>query len=147
MFRKVVWATDGSDAADTALPLAKSLAAEGGGELRVVHCDERTIAPKGGVIPLHTDQDDLRSKIEKQVAEMSQDGVPARLQLATSGAGGAAHVIAGFAASEQADLIVVGTRGRTALGGLLLGSVTQRLLHIAPCPVLAIPATGRDTGN
>lgn len=33
----------------------------------------------------------------------------------------------------------MGTRGYPAIGGLLLGSVTQRLLHIAPCPVLTVP--------
>lgn len=44
-----------------------------------------------------------------------------------------------LAKSESADVIVVGTRGHTALVGLLLGSVTQRLLLIAPCPVLAVP--------
>jgi nucleotide-binding universal stress UspA family protein len=53
--------------------------------------------------------------------------------------GGAAHAIAEIAGREHVDLIVVGTRGRTALAGLLIGSVTQRLLHIAPCPVLAVP--------
>jgi nucleotide-binding universal stress UspA family protein len=42
-----------------------------------------------------------------------------------------------------ADLIIVGTRGHTALGGLMLGSVTQRLLHIGKCPVLAIPAVAK----
>ncbi len=37
-------------------------------------------------------------------------------------------------------MIVVGTRGRSPLAGLLAGSVAQRLLHVAPCPVLAVPA-------
>ena len=55
---------------------------------------------------------------------------------------GAAHTIAEEAKEAGADLIVVGTRGHTALAGLLLGSVTQRLLHIAPCPVLAVPPEG-----
>ena len=55
------------------------------------------------------------------------------------GVSSAAHALADVAKEEHADLIVVGTRGHTALGGLLLGSVTQRLLHIAPCPVLAVP--------
>jgi nucleotide-binding universal stress UspA family protein len=42
MFKKIVWATDGSDAADHALALAKRLAVEGGGELLAVHCEEFT---------------------------------------------------------------------------------------------------------
>ncbi|MFZ0378740.1 MAG: universal stress protein [Solirubrobacteraceae bacterium] len=58
--------------------------------------------------------------------------------------GGAAHAIADIAIRERADLIVVGTRGHTPLGGLLPGSVTPRLLHIAACPVLAVPAKRGD---
>jgi nucleotide-binding universal stress UspA family protein len=60
--------------------------------------------------------------------------------------GGAAHAIAELAESQGADIIAVGTRGHTALAGLLLGSVTQRLLHIAPCPVLAVPPKERRAG-
>ena len=48
-------------------------------------------------------------------------------------------MIADFARRSQADVIVMGTRGRGQVAGLLLGSVTQRLLHLAHCPVLAVP--------
>ncbi len=54
--------------------------------------------------------------------------------------GGPAHVIAEIADHVSADLIVTGTRGHSPLSGLLLGSVTQRLLHIAKQPVLAVPS-------
>jgi nucleotide-binding universal stress UspA family protein len=40
VFKKIVWATDGSEAADLALAHAKTLAADGGGELLVLHCEE-----------------------------------------------------------------------------------------------------------
>jgi nucleotide-binding universal stress UspA family protein len=141
VFKKVIWATDGSEAADRALPLARSLAAESDGSLLVVYCEEFTLPGKGGgSVPVHANEEELQAKIARQVAEASGNGVKATLESTRSRVGGAAHVIAEIAEREQADLVVVGTRGHTALAGLLLGSVTQRLLHISPCPVLAVPA-------
>jgi nucleotide-binding universal stress UspA family protein len=145
MFQKVMWATDGSDAADQALPLAKTLAADGGGKLLVAHCEELTMPGKaGGSFPVQANEDELKVKIERQVAELSQDGVPTTVQIMRSRVGGAAHAIADAAREGGTDVIVVGTRGHTALAGLLVGSVTQRLLHISPCPVLAVPSAVRD---
>jgi nucleotide-binding universal stress UspA family protein len=140
MFERVLWATDGSEAADRALPFAKSLAIDGAGEMIVAHCEERTMAGKGGpAFPRYPDEDELRSKIERQVAELSREGVAAKVLTTRITVGGAAHAIADTAAEADADVIVVGTRGHTPLTGLVLGSVTQRLLHVAPCPVLVVP--------
>ena len=140
MYKHVIWATDGSEAADRALTHAKALVTESGGRLTVVYCEEFTLPGKGGgSLPIHANEDDVQAKIDRQVAELASNGTGATLQRTRSQVGNAAHAIAELANQDHADVIVVGTRGRTALAGLLLGGVTQRLLHIAPCPVLAVP--------
>ncbi|NNF97754.1 MAG: universal stress protein [Desulfobacteraceae bacterium] len=52
--------------------------------------------------------------------------------------GPAAATICNTAKNLNCDLIVMGCRGRTTLEGLILGSVTHRVLHAAPCPVLVV---------
>ncbi|MHB1568260.1 MAG: universal stress protein [Solirubrobacteraceae bacterium] len=145
MFKKVVWATDGSKDADQALEEARRLATESSGELVAVHCVELTMPGKGGGrLPVYANEEELQTKIEGQLAELKSAGVPTKIRIARAGVGEAAHVIADVAREEGGDVIVVGTRGRGPLTGLLLGSVTQRLLHLAPCPVLAIPTRGSE---
>lgn len=140
MFKKIVWATDGSDSADKALAVARMLATEGGGELVAVHCQELTLPGKGGgSYSVAANEDELKSKIERQVSELSREGIAATLETTRAKVGGAAHAVAEAARAHESDAIVVGTRGHTPIGGLLVGSVTQRLLHIAPCPVIAVP--------
>ena len=140
MFKRVMWATDGSDASDKSMQTAKELATETGGELLVVYSEEFTLPGKGGPsLPRHADEEVVQDKIKRQVEGLSKDGLSARLEITKSRVGNAAHEIAEVAAKEHTDVIVVGTRGHTLLRGLLLGSVTQRLLQIAPCPVLAVP--------
>ena len=53
--------------------------------------------------------------------------------------GGPAHALKEVADDVSADMIVVGTRGHNPISGLLLGSVTHRLLQISDCPVVAVP--------
>ena len=137
VFKKIVWATDGSECADRALGVAKSLATNDGAELLAVHTVEYIIAK--GAAPQDVDEDSTQAKITKQVADLVSAGVKASSKVVQGGMTGAAHTIAEVAKDEDADVIVIGTRGHTALGGLLLGSVPQRLLHIAPCPVLVVP--------
>jgi nucleotide-binding universal stress UspA family protein len=141
MFKKIVWATDGSDSADKALDVAKMLATEGGGELVAVHCQEMTLPGKGGgSYSVAANEEDLQSKIERQVSELSGAGITATFESTRARVGGAAHAIAAAATAHESDAIVVGTRGHTPIAGLLVGSVPQRLLHIAPCPIIVVPS-------
>ena len=138
MFKVIIWATDGSSGAERALQFAKGLAQGEGARLVVVHVKEIMVGRTGGY-PVNVEEGQVQAAIQKQVEDLKQEGLDATLQMASVAVGGAAHVIADAADAAGADLIVAGTRGHGPLSGLLLGSVTHRLLHIAKCPVLAVP--------
>jgi nucleotide-binding universal stress UspA family protein len=140
MFKRIIWATDGSQYADRALELARSLASQDGGALVALHSIEHLGGPGSrGAYPEAADEDERQAKIARQVKDLQDSGANVEMKVVHGGISGAAHTIADVAKEDGADLIVLGTRGHTALAGLLLGGVTQRLLHIAPCPVLAVP--------
>jgi nucleotide-binding universal stress UspA family protein len=136
MFTKVIWATDGSEPADRALGLAASIATQNGAALVAIHVVEG-LGPGAGGIDL--DEVERQAKIDKQVQELVERGVNATKRMVAGRGSTAAHAIADAASDEAADLIVCAARGLTTLKGLLLGSVTQRLLYVAPCPVLVVP--------
>ncbi|MEE6165984.1 MULTISPECIES: universal stress protein [unclassified Mycolicibacterium] len=138
MFDVIVWATDGSANADLALDYVRKLAE--GGRARVVAVHVKEVIVGRGAGPVHLNEDELEQKIQGQVNDLKLAGIDVSLRAHHAPAGHAAHLTADSAKEEGADLIVVGTRGLGPIAGLLLGSVTQRLLQVAPCPVLAVPA-------
>ena len=138
MFRKIVWATDGSAGADHALGYARELARTQAAELVVVHGEQLSSARSSIGYTRRVDEEDLEAKIKRQVAELTDGGISVSVKV-IGGHAPAATLIAEVAEEIGADLVVVGTRGHTPLAGLLLGSVTDRLLHILHCPVLAVP--------
>lgn len=70
-------------------------------------------------------------------------GVPVTTRLAV---GIPSEQIARAADAEQASLLVVGTRGKTGLSHVLLGSTAERVVRTSPCPVLAVRSRGREAG-
>ena len=138
MYSKIVLAHDGSDGAARALPHAVALAKESGGKLAVVHVDER-IAAKGDMPSIRADEDEIKEELRARVQQLAEEGVEAELVETAITLGGPGSAIADVAEQFDADVIVVGTRGRSSIPGLLLGSVAHRLLHTAHRPVLAIP--------
>ena len=138
MFNKILWATDGSESADRALQYAKVLAKKFDAELIMVHSVEYVItAPEGE--PAYADEEEHKVKLSTQASTAQEEGLKVSVVMAGGRQEGAGQVIADTAREQGADLIVVGTRGLSAVAGLLLGSVTQRLLQLAPCPVVAVP--------
>jgi nucleotide-binding universal stress UspA family protein len=139
MFKSIVWANDGSEAAQRALPHVKELARPGGAEVTIVHVVER-VEGSGGVGPTRrVDEPELQAQLERLAAELEQEGFSVSLYINADVGARPAHEIVKTVRERNADLIVVGSHGHTVIGGLLLGSVAYRLLHVAPCPVLVVP--------
>jgi len=137
MFGTIVLAVDGSEPSDRAVEYAGRLAKESGSRIVAVHVKEIMAGRAAG--PVHVNEDEILDKVREQIKQLNDDGIKAELQVTSSMTGGPAHIIADAAEKESADVIVTGTRGHTALAGVFLGSVAQRLLHLASCPVLVVP--------
>lgn len=137
MFNTIVLALDGSSSSELAMAQAVDLAKTQGSTIHAVHVVEIVAARGGG--PIQIDAREQQEKIERQVKALTDDGVKVQLHVHGAMAGGPAHVIASVAKEVGADLVVSGTRGHTALAGVFLGSVAQRLLSLAQCPVLVVP--------
>jgi nucleotide-binding universal stress UspA family protein len=140
MLTNIVWATDGSEHADRALEYAAQMAQGDGATLHVAHVIETLVGPRMAGQRVHLDEAQIDGKIKGQTATLAaQAGVKTRLHMTADRAGEVAQQTFEIACENGADVIVVGTRGHSALAGVMLGSVTQRLLHVAHCPVLAVP--------
>ena len=150
MLNTIVWATDGSENAARSLSSARALLPEGAMLIAVHIVPESAGHHADGAGGTHPDPPDVVASLWKLVAEVSEDGVNVALRIADYIGPQPAKGIADIAREVGADVIVVGTRGHSPIAGVLVGSVTQSLLQIAPCPVLAVlppPEPTRDVGD
>jgi nucleotide-binding universal stress UspA family protein len=139
MFNKILCATDGSPDSERALALASSLAADSGSVIDVAHVTEYFPAGRVAGLSTRADESEVRERVAAQIAGASERGPQCVAHWPHAAAGRTARRIADLAEELGSEVIVVGTRGHSAVSGVMLGSVTQRLLHEASCPVLAVP--------
>lgn len=141
--RNILVACDFSEHSAAALDCALDLARVLGAKVRVLNVYHRPVeALSPYEIPLpETVVRDIRQGAERRLEEIlrsaSTEGVPTEVMVLE---GSAAEAISDAARALPADLIVMGTRGLTGLKHVLLGSVAERTVRIAPCPVLTVKA-------
>jgi nucleotide-binding universal stress UspA family protein len=137
---KIVIATDGSAASAEALDFGLELAADDGATALLVHVAPLFDVLPGGGFPSSpsvpheiTEADHAPLEQAEQVAKDA--GVLTTTQLLV---GDAAREIAAYADSQDADMIVVGSRGHGAIANVLLGSVSRGVLRESKRPVLVV---------
>jgi len=142
-FKRVLAPSDFSESSEEALRQACWLAERFGAELHVLHVLTE-IVPTGPdplmmpVMPpqFYQDDEDKAHRSLEGVIKPSW-GKPPSIKTAVRW-GSAAEAIVDYAAEQAIDLIVISTHGRTGLSHILLGSVAERIVREAPCPVLTI---------
>jgi nucleotide-binding universal stress UspA family protein len=138
--RRIMYATDFSENAEAAWPHAQQMAEQLGAALLLLH-----VTPA----PAMTPETFLAAEQWAEIFAAQRREAEEKLgALAAAASGGKAEVlvtrgvpfleIARVARDRKADLIVMGTHGRTGLVHALMGSVAERVVRIAPCPVLTV---------
>jgi nucleotide-binding universal stress UspA family protein len=119
---EILLATDFSDVADHATRVARGYAERLGARVHLFHV-------------LSAGEYDV-TRLLAHTRDKLGDRVPV---IIASALGDPAEAIVRYAAANQVGLIVVGTHGRTGFSRALLGSVAERVVRTAPCPVLTVP--------
>jgi nucleotide-binding universal stress UspA family protein len=152
MYSRILAATDGSGTSDLAVEQAARLAKDQGAQLRIVHVIEQSRLAFAAAGPVAIDMEGIlqalrksgqtaldrastvarRLGVEAETAIIGDDAVDDRV----------ATVLADEARRWKADLIVLGTHGRRGLNHLLMGSVAEAAVRVAPAHVLLVRATG-----
>lgn len=144
MFTRIVAATDFSEPAERACRLAAELARAHGAELVLLHVFVElplyAETPATAVVQVYDEQRRwVQDELDARAKDAAAGDVRVRTRLET---GSAPETIAEVARRERADLVVVGTHGRTGLDRVMLGSVAERVVRVAPCPVLVARPRG-----
>ena len=142
--KKILVATDFSEPSDAALAYGRELARTFGAALTLVHVVDEVMSRgygiDGGVMlsdPQYQIQVEADARRQLNAAIEGEDrAITASARVLVSRS--PASAIVSYAHESDIDLIVMGTRGRGGVAHLLMGSVSERVVQTAPCPVLTV---------
>ena len=138
MYERILVAVDHSEVSGRALEAARGLASLSHGEVRVLHLREREAMGRTGLLTSTESSDEATTAVTDAVNQLTQAGIKAHAVVRDTLFGYAAREIVSDAAGLGADVIVMGTRGRGDLAGLVLGSTAHKVIHLADRPVLVV---------
>lgn len=146
MYQHILIPVDGSPTSDRALQEALALARQHNAQLQLLHVlEEVHFIDMESSINYAELQESIRNSGAKVLAQaqvlVQQAGMTAETKLLEAGGERVASVIVAEAERWPADLIVIGTHGRTGFSRLLFGSVAEGVVRTAPAPVLLIRAS------
>ena len=152
MYQRILVPIDGSQTSTKALQAALQMAKASGGCVRIIHLIDASAYLSGpaGYLDFPSDLPGaMRSagnKVLEDAANLAKAiGVQAETHLYDSFDGKLADVVSDAALQWKADLIVVGTHGRSGVGRALLGSGAEQILRLAPVPVLVIRSDAQSS--
>src|SRR5690349_16908805 len=144
LLKKILVATDFSDPSDAALAYGRELARTFEAQLVLLHVADNVAARAyGGDGFVFIDprlQTDVEAAAKRQLDELifAEDRETLRAETVVLTSNAPAAAIVDYARERAIDLIVIGTHGRGAVAQLLMGSVAERVVRTAPCPVLTV---------
>ena len=149
VLKNILVATDFGEASDAALMYGRDLARTFGARLRVLHVAENVLirfaneASSAYLPELQVQvEENARKRIDVLVTDDDRKTLNAEPAVITSI--GTADTIVQYAKDHAVDLIVMGTHGRRAFAHALMGSVAERVVRMAPCPVLTVRHPERE---
>ena len=142
LFSRIVVPTDFSGCSEEAWALARRIAGAVGAEIVLVHVFVEPPSYGEASFPVDSVWQVIESarkwveqELEKWADAARENGISVRTLVRT---GSPYQEIVDLATDERADLVVMGTHGRSGMSRLLLGSVADRIIRLAPCPVLTV---------
>ena len=146
MFNRILVPTDFSAPSDAALEYARAVAMRFGASLQLLHVVEdpyRAAYPSEVYVPeVEGLRDDLLADGVARLRDCLQSSDIRALGATTAAViGTPSGSIVEYAKTHHIDLIVMGTHGRGGVSHLLMGSVAERVVRTAPCPVLTVRET------
>lgn len=146
---RILTCTDFSDASAPALRRAAALAADGEAEILLTHViNPSAFIPPQAVVQFSDEsvtavKDSLRKQLDETRATLFADLPAEKVKTAILSHPSAASAITEYADEEAADLIVIGSHGRTGLTRMLIGSVAEKVVRHAHCDVLVVRSNAK----